>query len=202
MHYFIADIESSGFCPIRNDVISLGLIVADQSLNKVDEIYLKFRPDIYKGVSGENVASHVHGFLLSEMVLFPDRRDSLIDLLMFLKKYKDKDNHPQPFLFHALKGFDYFFLEWCFRKENAEYSFYKVFDMKKIYSSIELARSLNYQGNKLSEWASRLNLKFNHHNALSDADMCLNVFKFILINNFNGNIDDMFNHLKRVKHDL
>lgn len=198
---FVIDFETSGFCPIRNDIISMGLIVLDDKLKVIDTIYLKFKPDLYKGMTEENVATHVHGFTLSEMLFFPERRKSLIELLHFLKKYKCPSNSTRPLFYHALKGFDYLFLEWAFRKEDLVYTMWKVFDFPTSHSTVLLARSLGYEGNKLDQWASRMSEDFNHHNALDDAMMCAKLLQYILKNHFNNEVELLFEHLRKVKED-
>lgn len=196
---FIIDLETTGFCPIKNDVITLGLEVVDGALNTVDSLYLKMKPDIYKGVNEDNVATEVHGFTLAEMACFPDRRSSLIELLHFLKKYKCPHNSTRPMIYHALKGFDYLFLEWAFRKEDMQYSMWKIFDFPHAHSTVLLGRSLGYEGNSLKVWAERINQTFNHHNALDDAFMCGKILKYIAKNHFNNVVEELFKYLWKVK---
>lgn len=196
---FVIDFETTGFCPIRNDIISMGLVVVDDKLKVIDTLYLKFKPDIYKWMNEDNVATNVHGFKLSEMVFFPERRVSLIQLLNFLKKYKCPLNNTRPLFYHALNGFDYLFLEWAFRKEDLNYSLWKVFDYPTSHSTVLLARSLGYEGNKLDQWASRLNEKFNHHDALDDAMMCAKLIQYINKNHFNNDVEMLFEQLRKVK---
>lgn len=197
---FIIDVETSGFCPIKNDVITLGLEVVDGALNTVDSLYLKMKPDIYKWMNEESVATEVHRITLREMMLHPERRDSLIELLHFLKKYKCPKNTPRPLFYHALKGFDYLFLEWAFRKENLQYSLWKIFDFPQSHSTVLLGRSLGYEGNSLKEWSKRIGKSnFNHHNALDDALMCGNILRHILKVHFNSDVDELFKHLGKVK---
>ena len=197
---FIIDLETSGLSPIMNDVISLGLAVVDSTLNTIDSHYLKMKPDIYKGVNESNVATEVHGFTLAEMACFPDRRESLIELLHFLKKYKCPHNSTRPLFYHALNGFDYLFLEWAFRKENMQYSMWKIFDFPHAHSTILLGRSLGYEGNSLKEWSKRIGKeKFNHHNALDDAFMCGNILRYINKAHFNNDVEELFKHLWKVK---
>lgn len=199
MYYFAVDIESTGFCPMRDSVISLGLVVLDDTLNVIDTAYLKFKPELYKQHTEDNVATHVHGFKLSEMIFFPERRDQIINLMKFLKKYKCPLHNTRPLFYHALKGFDYLFIEWLFRKENLEYSLWKVFDFPNTYSTVLLGRSLGYDGNSLDKWAVRMNEKFNHHNALDDAMMCVKILQYALKNHFNNDVDLFFKHLQRMK---
>ena len=196
---FVIDIESTGFCPIRNDIISIGIVVLDDKLKVIDTFYEKAKPDFYKWMNEDTVASHVHGFTLSEMLFFPDRITTIKSLMNFLVKYLCPSHTPRPLFYHAIKGFDYLFMEWFFRKENLEYSLYKIFTFPTSHSTVLLARSLGYDGNSLDKWAVRMNEKFNHHNALDDAMMCVKILQYALKNHFNNDVDLFFKHLQRMK---
>lgn len=196
---FVIDIESTGFCPIRNDIISIGVVVLNDKLSVIDSFYDKARPDTYKWMNEDNVATHVHGFKLSEMMFFPERFTTIKRLMNFLVKYLCPSHTPRPLFYHATKGFDYLFVEWFFRKENLEYSLYKIFTHPTSYSTVLLARSLGYEGNKLDQWASRLSESFHHHNALDDANMCAKILQYILKNHFNNEVELLFEQLRKVK---
>lgn len=198
---FAIDVETLGLCPMRDSVISLGLVVLDDTLKVIDTTYLKVRPELYKQHTEDNVATHVHGFKLNEMIFFPERRDQILNLMRFLKKYLCPLHNTRPLFYHALKGFDYLFLEWLFRKENLEYSLWKVFDHPNTYSTVLLGRSLGYEGNSLDKWAMRMNENFNHHNALDDAKMCVKILQYALKNHFNNDVELFFEHLQRMKTD-
>jgi DNA polymerase III epsilon subunit-like protein len=196
---FVIDIESTGFCPIRNDIISIGLVVLDDKLQVIDTFYEKAKPDVYKWMTEDTVATHVHGFTLSEMLFFPDRMVTIKKLMIFLVKYLCSSHTPRPLFYHAIKGFDYLFLDWFFRKENLEYSLYKIFTFPTSHSTVLLARSLGYEANKLDQWASRLGESFNHHNALDDAMMCAKLLQYTLKNHFNNDVELLFEQLRKVK---
>jgi len=199
---FVADIESTGFCPIRNDIITLGCYVVDDKLKVIDHIYLKFKPDFFKWMNEDNVATHIHKITLEEMAFHPERRESVIKLMQFMKKYICPSHNTRPLFFHATQNFDYQFLEWLFRKEDLQYSLWKILGIDKAYSTVLLGRSLGYEGNKLNEWAVRMGeVNFNHHNALDDALMCVKILQYILKNNFNNSVDKLFLHLEKMKDD-
>ena len=118
------DVESVGFCPIRNDVISLACIVTDRDLCIVGEFYETAKPDFNKYYSED--AEKIHGFRQRGMYNFQSRRSLCVNLLKFLKPFKSDINVPNLFIQHALRQFDYMFVEWMFRKENLQYSMWKV----------------------------------------------------------------------------
>lgn len=196
---FVVDCETTGLCPIRNDLISIGIVVLDDKLKEIDSFYAKAKPDLYKWMNEGSVATHVHGFALSEMLFFPERIVMIKSMMNFLVKYLDPSHTPRPLFYHALHGFDYLFIDWIFRKENLEYSLYKIFTFPTSHSTVLLARSLGYEGNKLDQWASRLSENFHHHNALDDANMCAKILQYILKNHFNNDVELLFEHLRKVK---
>jgi DNA polymerase III epsilon subunit-like protein len=119
--------------------------------------------------------------------------------MIFLVKYLCSSHTPRPLFYHAIKGFDYLFLDWFFRKENLEYSLYKIFTFPTSHSTVLLARSLGYEGNKLDQWAQRLSETFEHHNALDDAMMCAKLLQYTLKNHFNNDVELLFEQLRKVK---
>lgn len=197
---FVIDYETTGFDAIRNDGITLGVVVLDHQLNQIDEGYFEFKPDLISGMNEENVATDIHKITLKEMLFFQDRREGLIQLMKFLAPYKCALNNPRPLFFHSdNRKFDYQFLEWAFRKEDLQYSLWKIFDAKNSFGTVALCRELGYEGNRLDAWGVRLGETFNHHNAMADAKICHKIIKYILENNFQGNVEKFFEHLNKEK---
>lgn len=176
--YIFSDCETTGFDPVRNDMISVSLIVTDSNHNIIDKYYDEIKPDFNKFYSEE--AEKIHGFTKRDMKNFKPRKEACIDMLKFLKPFKDKNNTPRPFVFHALRNFDYQFLNWAFRKEELQYSLWKIIEGGNIFSTIEMARKAGYKDNKLNTWAKRLGVDFSHHLAEDDAKMCLNLYKHLI----------------------
>lgn len=121
------------------------------------------------------------------------------ELLWFLKPYKS--DTPLEFICHASPNgwwdgfkkewkihpwFDYFFLEWCFRKayfspgREMVWTMFKVIHPQHLVSTVKMGRDAGYKKNRLNEWAERLNLKLDHHNAESDTLACLEVYKHLI----------------------
>jgi hypothetical protein len=196
------DVETSGSCPIKNGVISACILIVDHNCNVIDEFTRFVRPPDLNRSLWSIEAQGVHGITLDQVKTFMSNDQFCYELLCFLGKYKDI--FPFDFVCHAspkgwfdfytkkwkiIKWFDYFFLEWCFRKSSFAnkssmvYSFWKTVNTEKLISTVQMARDAGYKGNKLSEWADRLNLKLNHHNASSDTYACLEVYKFLNKNN-------------------
>lgn len=188
---FVIDLETTGFNAIKNDAITLGLLVLNDELKEIDSIYLKFKPTFYKWMDNTNIASDVHGFTLSDLVLFPERRDSLVTLLNFLAKYKTPDNKQLKLFYHAKNSFDYLFLEWLFRKEELHFSLWKVFNHQNSHSTIDICEKLKYEENSLKKWGKRLKIVFDHHNALADARVCAEIIRHIVFKDLNGSLEEL-----------
>ena len=171
------DVETTGFDPIRNDVVSVALIVTDRNLNKISEFYETARPEFNKFYDAG--AEAVHGITKKEMQTFQSQERLCKSILKFLSPYKDNDNFPQLFVSHCLKSFDYRFLEWCFRKQNLQYSMWKIIRDDFQRSTILEGRRKGFKGNRLDEWAKRIGFNLHHHHALSDTACCLAVDKYL-----------------------
>ena len=189
---FVCDLETTGLDPIRNDIIEICLLAVNEENNIVGEFHRQVCPEVINALTWSRVAEAVHGYTPEQASEFPPRRKVLLELLHFLEPFKCQVNTPREFICHALperigKGwpyFDYYFLEWAFRKEKWEYSFWKVFSPQKITSTITMARTFsgNHKGHKLNKWAKHIGFDLNHHEAKSDAYACLELYKYFLKN--------------------
>lgn len=195
MYKFIVDLEFTGLDPITNDVIEMAVIVVNEENEVVDKFHSNMAPEIINEKTWDIKAQEIHAITPSEARRFPNRRDVAISFLHFLVPYKDEKNFPREFICHALPDkffdkktkkwswpyIDYFFLEWVFRKENLHFSFFKVFSQGKLTSTIKMAREFTGErrGHKLNIWAKRLGIELKHHEAMSDAMACLEIYKYL-----------------------
>ena len=173
-----SDVETTGFCPIRNDVVSIALIVANENMEIQDKFCETVRPDFNKFYSED--AEKIHGFTKRKMKKFQDPRSLCINILNFLKPFKDEGDFPQLFISHSIGQFDYRFVEWLFRKQELQWSLWKVLDQSKQRSTIKAGRARGYKTNKLDEWAKRLGFDLQHHSAESDTMCCYEIDKFLM----------------------
>ena len=171
------DCETNGFCQTRNDIISLAMIVTDNDLNIKEEFYTESRPEFNKFYSEK--AEEIHGFSKKQMESFKPRKEACVDILKFLKPFKDPKNAALPFIFHANGNFDYKFLKGMFMKEELEWSLYKVINGNNLISTLKLARDAGFKKNKLSDWSERIGFDLQHHEALSDTRGCYEVYKHL-----------------------
>ena len=99
------DIESTGFDPIRNDLISIAMIVTDREMVKRAEFYETAKPDFNKFYSED--AEKIHGFGIAQLMSFQNPSVLCLNLLKFLKPFKDQFNFPQSKHFLLSKGLRY-----------------------------------------------------------------------------------------------
>ncbi len=174
----VFDTETTGFSKIDNDLISLSCEVRDFNWDLKDEITLYASPQSAKRWS--RGAEKVHGFSYPEACNFQHPRKTCIELLNFFKPFKHERNHPILFVSHDNNGFDYNFMEWLYRYQDLQYSFWKIFNQEYRLSTIKMGKEKGYPKNKLNVWAERLGLELNHHEAESDRKVCSAVFKHLI----------------------
>lgn len=181
-YIFVTDIETTGFSPNKNDIIELaGIIVKKEgdNLKYIDSFCERCRP--YSIDSWTAGAEMIHKIRMDEAFTFQHPRKMLINLLKFLLPYKHDDNLPLLFICHAKNKFDYKFIKNAFLKEGLINSFHKVFSENNYESTIDLASKykdvLGVDNLKLSTLADYFNVELSHHEAFSDANACLEIYK-------------------------
>jgi len=83
---FFIDVETTGFDPMRNDIVSLAMIVTDIDGTEIGEFYETCRPEFNKFYSTE--AEEIHGFKRSELEKFQTPRELCKKLLWFLNDFR------------------------------------------------------------------------------------------------------------------
>lgn len=183
--YFVFDIETTGLDRWRNEIITLAYLVLDERLELVKESLLSFRPEEMQTWSED--AQRVHGITPRKASMYPERLHSLGELTSTLMELSPDGGYSA--VCHALPMgsrcnlFDVGFLFSEFFKHDQRCTFYHLFPEEKFISTIFRGKkeALNIFGipnQKLDTWANKLNIKFSHHNALDDARVCAEVFKY------------------------
>ena len=116
---FICSLETSGDCPIRNGVISATILACDHNLKVIDGFSSNVRPPDLKPFTWSVARQNIHGKSIAEVMGYMPNDQFCYNLLCWLAKFKDPANRPMPFICHSdesIDWFNYFFLEWCFRK--------------------------------------------------------------------------------------
>jgi DNA polymerase III epsilon subunit-like protein len=179
------DLETTGFSPSKNDVIEVAAIIAkkqnDGTLIRVDQFNEFCSP--YHEDRWTIGAEKIHR--ISKRRAFSEQhpRKLLIKYLHFLKEYKDKDNNPLLYVCHSKNFFDYRHHFNMFLKEGLQDSFNKVFSLERYESTINLAEkyisATGLENSKLPTLAEYFNVELDHHNALSDANACFEIYKIL-----------------------
>jgi DNA polymerase III epsilon subunit-like protein len=183
--YFFCDIETTGRIPWRHEILSLAGIVTDEKFNEIDRIILYNKP-LAEGVWDEG-AEKIHGITLERARAFPHPNDNLDRLDDFLCGIQRSGQYH--FICHALpfKGrmdlFDRNFVFAWYFTNNKRDRYYHNFPEAKVRSTIirspkEAAKRWGVENQKLGTWARRLGIKLNHHEAVSDTECLIQVFKY------------------------
>jgi len=177
-YIIFCDCETTGFSTKYHELITVSFIVTDYNLKVIKKGNFYAKPTSRKKWS--EGAEEAHGFTFEEASSFPNRRETAIKILHFLKDFKHDKNLPILFISHDNNDFDYNFVKSLFIEVGLLDSFLKVFNQEWKISTIKFAREVGYKENKLDVWANKLNIKLEHHNAESDTNACYEVFKYLL----------------------
>lgn len=184
-YIFITDLETTGFSPMRNDMIELAGIIAkkddDGKYQKIATFNERCRP--YSRESWTEGAEEAHKITLHEALGFQHPRGMLINFLNFMVPFKSASNWPLTFVFHGKNKFDFKFLMNAFMKEDLVYSFYKIFNMGNVESTYDLYSKykhvLGLENLKLPTLAKYFDIHLDHHSAPSDANACFEIYKIV-----------------------
>lgn len=200
---FVCDLEFTDSDPMRGQILECALLVTDLNLNVVNEFYAKVRPEMINNVCWSTEAQEVHGITPQMAMSHPySRREFCMGLLNFLAPYYYECREPQPFVCHAMEfGFDnswsmidFHMLDWAYRYEELQYSFWKIIEQTRVLSTIKMARDsglfvmrkiIDKNGRESNRKSYRLNLlcplvgfDLKHHEAMSDAYGCLEIYRY------------------------
>lgn len=181
-YLFFEDLETTGFSPKKNAIIQLSGIIAkpiDGELQEVARFNEFCRPG--KNDYWSEGAEEHHGIPYHKAIKFQEPRKMLIKFLHFLLPFKSEDNSPIKFVCHAKNKFDLKFTKELFIKEGLITSFDKVFNDDHYESTIDLAEKYKsvtgLKNNKLDTLTSYFEINHNHHEGLSDALACFQIYK-------------------------
>jgi DNA polymerase III epsilon subunit-like protein len=179
MIYLVADVETTGFKPWWHDVISCGLVIKNSEHETLATFYDTCKPWIPANYNPDS--SIAHGFTLHEMMQFQPPELLAKKILHFIAPFRTEGAYMPWVAHHNQMSFDFLFLQNLFVKSALQFSFYKCFNLSHAESTIQMGKAAGYDENNLKSWAMRLGKTFNHHNALDDALMCAEVYKFLTV---------------------
>ena len=151
--------------------------ICPKTFKTIDELELTSRPYHW-----DEEARKIHRFSFATANEFDDRQESLNRLIEWLPK-----NRRFAFLCHASESsfgihahFDLAIIKADFLFQDRYFDFYKIFDDKKIISTVTIARALNMESAKLKNLADYFKIELDHHNASSDRRACEEIFRRFL----------------------
>lgn len=174
------DTETTGFPEqggwLGNDLLTWSGIITDKDLNIIKKTTLYSRPT--NNYTWSDAAEEVHGISYFEAMNFPKQRQTVINIMEFIKDFRGNIEWVE----HSLNWIDWLFTFGLFYKHDLDEKFNLSFSSSYRFSTIKMARDLGYKKNKLDEWAKRLNIELVHHNSESDAMACYETYKYLVKN--------------------
>lgn len=166
------DVETTALSAQKGDVIVSSLIVADLDRNELAARTFYIKP--MNPQAWDPGAEKIHKIPIEKALA---HTDTPMDILYFLKPYYVPDKYAE-FISHSLNGFDFNFMEWLYRKNQLEYSFWKMFHGEHTSSTILKAREkLQLPNFKLNTICEHFSISLDHHNAESDVRACYEIDK-------------------------
>lgn len=173
------DLETTDKTPVT-EILTGFFITVDDDFNEVDSLYIESRPELYLESS-----YHIHGIDGHRAQRFPDKKESFIKIVNYLKKYRDGFFvcHANGDIFGVKGYFDWQVLNMLafYFGPKFYYRFQQLFFYTKVISTHTMAKKiLSLKNYKLNTVADHFNIKLNHHDAKSDTLATMQIFKNLL----------------------
>lgn len=179
IHALAIDCEFTHFDMIGGDLLSLGMVEILDDFTLGRELYVECKPTNSKYFSDK--AEAVHGISYFKAQMFPDARESMINVLKFLSPLMD--SFPLKTVFWGSWDFDTKWVEATMEKTSLRESFRKAMSAEKgaNINALSMARrklkhipeAIGDNGKpttySLGNVAKFYGVEHDHHNALSDA---------------------------------
>ena len=177
--FIFTDVETTGFCPIRNDVWQICLIATDKSYNEISRYTAKMKPTSTKFISDK--ALEISGMTFDNVMRFDNPKDKVIEITQWFNSLDRKTRWPSRLIFHAVNNFDWNHIDWLFKKQDMQYDLYKHVNWKNLESTLTIARGmkdhLNCNNYKLNTLCQLFDIPLNHHDAESDTQALIPIHK-------------------------
>lgn len=172
---FFADFETNGLFK-NSHPLSIGVIVTNDDLKEIDRFQTMI--SIPEKTKWSEEAAAVHGYTQEQCINAPDRRMMAYALNGFIASYGSVTNKDE-FIFHARNNFDWnILISWLMDYNGC----LKCSNNLVPVSTIDLIKEHGLQvteNNKLDTWMKYLEHNFKHHDAMSDAEACLVLYRWI-----------------------
>lgn len=180
MIYCSVDVETTGLKIGSAEVLTLGAVVFNSFYEVLFEKEYRFRPVAKEQWSVG--AEKVHGISWKESQSFPTKKESLNQICSDLENKMNFVCHARPNE-SVYKIFDYGHIFNLFLYEDKQNNFYNMFPEDSVHTTIlpskkEAKELWGVENQKLGTWGDKLGIEFDHHNAIADARMGMEVFKY------------------------
>ncbi len=170
--YAFIDVETTGFDPLRNGVLTLAAYVTDDKYNVLGEHYGEFKPDGDKKTVWGEGAEKVHRITWDRAQLFADIEEASESFLGFCEKYP-----PLTFVAHNM-AFDRRMVRGTLSKTDRHFRFYQCFPhFQDTITLIKEAGITSGKSKSLGAICKELGIEHSHHDAKSDAFVLIEIHK-------------------------
>ena len=176
--YIVADFETSD-AYYRGDIIAGCLLKLDEFKNKIDQLDFKVRP--LQPNRWDRETESVHGFTLEEAMTFNEPKEIADRITSFLS-----DKGKYHWVDHSDGAFDKKYLNSFFMLVGGspQILYRDKFDRELYSSTMKMGRE--YKGvtisgvskkDNLKVWCKHFGIDLEHHNCVSDAHACAELFR-------------------------
>ena len=178
--YIVVDVETGSIRPYQ--VIQLAAIIMNSSLEIIDTFNEKIRPDSKRYPFWQESSVQVHGMAWEACQNFDTSENACTRFLEFVRPYRK-----MTMVYHANNAFDFLALESLFFFDGRIYDLRRHIDEYSLINTIQLAKSLQLESYSLKNLTKHFGIEMEkHHDAMSDAMACYEVFKRLSIKGLPG----------------
>ena len=172
-----ADVETTGFDVLGSDLIVCAMVEILEGYTIGRGAVWYHRPQSTKYFTRESQA--IHGISYWKAQEFPYPAVSCRETLDWIGDLSDL-----PLVSHSLGGFDHRWIDGHFSKHEMGIKLRRIFPKDKVISTVKLSRDnlAHIPNHKLDTVAKYYDIPLNHHEALSDAMACAQIYCNIKLN--------------------
>ena len=175
----VIDVETTGLNQWSNEILTCAVVTLDNDLKEVSRNEFRRKPEYSTTWSEE--AEAVHRIPWEQANTFPDSKSFRKNLKSHLQSFGSGSVfvcHALPFLSNV-DLIDYQFIFSEFNRVGDHFWLYDIFPTGNILSTITRSKKgLPVENQKLDTWAHYLGFDLDHHDAMSDALACAEVYKY------------------------
>jgi len=174
----VVDIETTGLNQWSNEILTCAIVTLDNDLKEVERNEFRRKPECIAQWSRD--AEEVHKITIEQAITFDSGKVFRKNLKEYLLSFGQDSVfvcHSYP-MFGKLDLIDYQFIFSEFNRLGDHWWLYKKFPRGNILSTISRRNIYPVESQKLNVWAEFLKIELDHHDAMSDALACAEVFRW------------------------